>query len=151
MKRYISLFLMLTLLLGTMVLPSYAVSNEKKTETEIVYVEGVGTVEIETITTVFSGAARSSTVIGEKTKNYKADGTLIATITLKATFGYDGSSAWVNSASVAKSTSNGWTYGGQNIDKDGGTATLTAALSHSKYADIPVEITMTCSPTGKIS
>lgn len=151
MRKKLSVLLALVLLMGALAVPASAAAPETVYKTETIYVEGLGEVEVETVTTVHDSLLRSSKKTVETTDKYKSGGTVIATVTLKATFGYDGSDAWVESASVTKSTSGGWSYGGQSIDKDGGTVTLTAKLTKSSYPSIPVEITMTCSPSGKIS
>lgn len=150
MKKSVSILLSLVLLMGVFVIPASAADVEIYRETETYYVEGVGEVTVETVTTVFDSELRSSSKTASRTVDVEVDGEVIATITLKATFGYDGSEAWVISASATKSTSGGWTYGSQNIDMDGGTATLTAKLTKLLRPSIPVEISLTCSPSGTI-
>lgn len=151
MKKKLSFLVAVILLVGILAIPTSAATPEAIYQTSMMYVEGYGEIEVETFLTVHDSLLRSSKKTANVKNNYKIDGIVIATVTFEATFGYDGSSAWVVSTSVTKSTSGGWTYGGQTIDKIGGTATLTARLTHSRYADIPIKITMTCSPTGKIS
>lgn len=148
MKRMMSLILSILVLASVLILPAGAAAQSAPST--MVWIEEYGDLQVETILTVYD-SLRSSSRTAEKTKKVYSSGNLIATVTLKATFGYDGSEAWVISASASKSTSGGWSYGGQSIDKDGGTATLTAELSKYPYSDIPVEISMTCSPSGKIS
>lgn len=146
MKKIISICLTALLLVSVMVIPASAESQEVQQK-----VEQCGNIRIETILTVTDSLARASTKSAEKIKNYYSGDDLIATVKLKATFGYDGSEAWVNSTSVTKSTYSGWSYGKQSVKKNGNVATLSAELSKSFYEDILVEITMTCSPSGTIS
>ena len=151
MKRALTSILVLLMLANMSILSSFAAEPEINREIETVYVEGVGILEIETVTTVYPSLARSSTNSGSKTKTVRQSGSVIATITLNASFGYDGSRAWVNSASATHSTSGGWSYGGESISKSGGTATLTATLSKFAQTSIPVSLSITCSPSGTIS
>lgn len=151
MKKQSLVLVLVVLLVGMLTIPASAVAPDMTCESETVWVDGYGEVEVETVTTVYGSVMRSTTKTASKTKNYKADGTVIATVTLKTTFGYDGTEAWVNSTDVTKSTSLGWAYKGQSIDKDGGTVVLTAEVYKLLEGTIPVEITMTCSPSGTIS
>ena len=150
MKK-LSIIFTLILLAGVLTVPASAAEPKMMYETTVCYLDDCGEVEIETVTIVHDSVTRSSTKSVEKTQTVKVNGTVVATITLKATFGYDGSSAWMVSASTTKSTSGGWSYGGQSIVKNGGTVTLTAKLTKDKNDDIPISISMTCSPTGAIS
>ena len=63
----------------------------------------------------------------------------------------DGKTAWVSNASSSHTTYSGWSYGSEKITKSGGTASLTGTLSHLLHRNIPVNISLTCSPTGQIS
>ncbi len=93
----------------------------------------------------------TSSKTATKTDVYKYNGTEIATISLTANFGYDGSSSWVNSSSVSKSIASGWTYSGENLSSSGGTATVTASLKKFLITTVGVNTSITCSPTGAIS
>lgn len=86
-----------------------------------------------------------------KKHSFTYQGENIATVTLFATFGYDGKSAWVEEASASHDTSGGWSYGREVIDTDGSTAALSARLTHRDRPYIPVDISMSCTPSGKIS
>ena len=151
MKKRSFVLALVILLVGVLTIPASAAEPEVVYESELVWVDGYGEVEVETATTVYDSVMRSSTKTASKSKTYKSEGTVIATITLKTTFGYDGSNAWVSSTNVTKSLSTGWSYSGQSIDKNGGTVTLTAEVYKLLVGTIPVEITMTCSPNGTIS
>lgn len=97
-----------------------------------------------------NSAASSSSKRVSRTSTIKHSGTTIATITLNAAFGYNGSSSWVTSTSYSKTTSLGWVYTNHNIGTSGGTATLSAILL-SLIGSVPVYISITCSPSGAIS
>ena len=103
---------------------------------------------IVSVTTNNSYGKGSGTV--DITKSYSYNGNEVASVTLTVTFGYNGSSAWVISRSVSKNLSSGWSYSGQNISITGGTVSLTAQLSKNTI-HIPVDISVTCSPSGEIS
>lgn len=151
MKHMFASMLALIMLANMSIISSFAAEPETHRETETVYVEGIGFLEIETITTVSPSLTRSSSRSGSKTQNFRSNGKVIATVTINADFGYDGSSAWVNSASATHSTGDGWTYGGESIKKSGNTATLTATLNKTLQGNIAVSLSITCSPSGVIS
>lgn len=149
MKKMFSTMLLSALLICATVLPTSAVQQTDRTS-EVFYTE-CGPVEVETTLTVYESGARSNSKRASLTNTYKNNGKVIAEVTLNATFGYDGSTAWVISASGSHTTYDGWSYGSEKISKSGGTATLTASLSKSGAGTIPVSISLTCSPTGQIS
>lgn len=91
-----------------------------------------------------------STKTATKKDVYKYNGTEIATVSITASFGYDGSASWVNSTSVSKNISSGWTYSNENITTSGGTATVTATLKKFPY-NVSVYTYISCSPNGVIS
>lgn len=113
---------------------------------------------VETKTTVYntySAMALASTRSATRTKTYKANGSTVATVTLKASFGYDGSSAWVKNKSVSHSTASGWSYGSESLEASGDTAYLSAVLTQRSgiitIGTVDVDISLTCSPSGQIS
>lgn len=146
MKKIGAFLLTFALLAVTMIPSSLAAANNWQ-DTETVYSE-LGDVEI--ITTIHNAISRSGGSVN-KTSTIKNNGKIIAEVTLSATFGYDGRTAWVISASGSHETYEGWSYSGEKITKSGGTATLSAKLTHSRYENVPVNISLTCSPTGQIS
>lgn len=149
MKKKISVVLAAALLVCAMVLPASA-AQETYCQTETIYTD-FGPVEVKTVITVHESLARSSTRSADISRTFTADGTTIAVVTLSATFGYNGSSAWVISSSGSHTTYNGWSYGNESITSSGGTAYLTATLYHLLHRNIAVSISLTCSPTGQIS
>lgn len=148
MKKF-SLLLSIILLIGLMIPSTYATSNMCQ-ESEIIHTE-FGDFELETITFIYSSESRSNGKSADRVYTVKQSGKTIAEITLSATFGYDGKTAWVSSASGSHVTYDNWSYGSERITKSGGTASLSAKLTHSRYEDIPIKMSMTCSPTGQIS
>lgn len=148
MKKNLTLMAVLFCLIFTMALPVGAAS-QVVSETETV-VTVCGDFEIEETLVVYS-AARSSTKSASKSQTIKYDGVVIANVTLNATFGHDGKTAWVVSANTSRTTYNGWTYGSENISKSGNTASVSAMLRNSNARNTPVNISMTCSPSGSIS
>ena len=146
MKKIGAFLLTFTLLAVTMIPSSLAAANNWQ-DTETVYSE-LGDVEI--ITTIHYAISRGGGS-ANKTSTVKSDGKVIAEVTLSATFGYDGKTAWVSNASSSHTTYSGWSYGSEKITKSGGTASLTGTLSHLLHRNIPVNISLTCSPTGQIS
>lgn len=147
--RKISFFLSLVLLAGLMVPAAYA-APESSRETEVIHTEA-GDFEIETTTVIYDSVARGSSKTAGRTHTIKYGGKVIAEVTLTATFGYDGTTAWVISANGSFRTYDHWIYSGETITKSGGTATLTATLSHASYDSVAVNISLTCSPTGVIT
>lgn len=148
MKK-LSYLLSFALIIGIMV-PAVHATSDVRRETDIIHTE-FGNIEIETITVVHNPTSRSGSKSVDKTQTVKFSNKTIAEVTLYATFGYDGKTAWTSSASGSHTTYDGWSYGDENISKSGGTATLTATLTHILHRDIPLNITITCSPTGQIS
>lgn len=146
MKKIGAFLLTFALLAVTMIPSSLAAANNWQ-DTETVYSE-LGDVEI--ITTIHYAISRSGGS-ANKTSTVKSDGKVIAEVTLSATFGYDGKTAWVSNASSSHTTYSGWSYGSEKITKSGGTASLTGTLSHLLHRNISVNISLTCSPTGQIS
>lgn len=95
--------------------------------------------------------ARASTKTATKTATCKtADGSVIATIKLTATFSYTGSTASCTSASSSYSMATGWSYSNRSTTHGGNIAKTSARLKKGlSYAD--VSVIMTCSKTGVIS
>ena len=118
-------------------------------EVEVIYTEH-GDFTVETVLTVYPVLSRAQTARADKVQTVKYGGEVIAEVTLSATFGYDGDEAWVEEAESDYETYDGWRYGSEEIEDSGGTVTLSAMLSHITEGRIPVDISMTCSPSGTI-
>lgn len=148
MKRISSLLVSIMLL--CMITPAaYAMPNDQQ-KVETGYAQ-YGNYEIKVYTIIHDPVARSNSKNADRIYTVKQSGKIIAEITLSATFGYDGKTAWVSSASGSHVTYDNWSYGNEKITKSGGTASLSAKLKHTRYEDVPINISMTCSPTGDIS
>ncbi|MDR1157625.1 MAG: hypothetical protein LBK75_04870 [Oscillospiraceae bacterium] len=132
---------------------SYAAEPGDAQTTDIEYL-GDG-ITVETTTTVHNSLLRSSTKSATRESTYKDNGTTIATVTLNATFGYDGSSAWVVSASASHWVASSWTYENQSLSTTGATARVTATLKKwlgsILVTSASVNIPLTCSASGTIS
>jgi hypothetical protein len=112
-------------------------------------------ITVETTTTVSSSLLRRSTKSATRNSTYKDNGTAIATVTLNAEFGYNGSTAWVVSASASHWVASGWSYENESLSTSGGTARVTASLrkwmGFISIATVPVNDAITCSKNGAIS
>ncbi|MCM1150120.1 MAG: hypothetical protein NC319_08595 [Butyricicoccus sp.] len=151
-KRIISMCLM-ALMLVSMLAP--AAQAEYLPEKVITTVTALGNgITVESTVIIhesISAFSTTETKKATKTDTYKQNGTQIATVSITASFGYDGSSSWVNSASVSKSISSDWTYSNEKMTTSGGTATVTAILSKIGVASLDVYTYISCSPDGEIS
>lgn len=147
MKKRLTFAAVLFCLIFAMAVPSGAapqVVQETKTTTTV-----YGDFEVEETLTVYSNL-RSSTKSASKSQTIKQSGIIVAEVTLDATFGYDGKTAWVVSASGSHTTYDGWSYSNERITKSGGTATLSATLSKGGVK-APFSISITCTASGSIS
>lgn len=150
MKHKVSVLLVVGLLAGLLTLPAYASENEVEQETQIIHTQ-YGEIQVDTALTVQDLTLYSNTKSAEKTATYRYDGSVIAKVTLEATFGYDGQTAWVDSADASHVTYGGWSYGSERIYDSGNRARVTAELSRLLAGDVPVDISITCTPSGQIS
>lgn len=150
MKRKVSVLLATGLLVGLMAVPSYATSEEVVQETQVIYTQ-YGEIQVD-ITLEFQDLALYSTTRrAVKTATYHYDGNVIAEVTLDATFGYDGEDVWVEEADTSHTTYRGWSYGSERITESGGVARVTARLTHLLDSPVPVDVSITCTPSGTIS
>ncbi len=108
-------------------------------------------VVVKTTLVIHESMLRSSTKRATKIMDYQYDGTDIASVSLTASFGYDGSDAWVNSTSVDHTTYDGWSYGSETVSESGGTANLSAKLTKLFHTTVKVDISITCTANGVIS
>ncbi|QNK39232.1 hypothetical protein [Caproicibacter fermentans] len=161
MKKLFSWALVVALALCVSV-PSYAQETiiSQKAQSTSVTTENLGNgFTVETKTTIFNSATAAlvtfSTRSATRTKTYKANGSTVATVTLQASFGYDGSSAWVISKSASHSTVSGWSYGSESLKAYKDTASLSSTLTQWSgvipIQTVDVDISLTCSPSGTIS
>ena len=153
MKKIVSVLLLMVIMSGIFPSKTMAANPVVAVDTETIFLKDFGMMDVTTVTAINS-VMGNKTCVANVTRTYSANGIDIATVTLSVTFGFNGSSVWVISKSVTKNVSSGWAYSGQQISISGGTVTLTAQLSHrdiSTFVQVPVEITITCTPTGQIS
>lgn len=143
-------FLLSRVLMAGLMIPSAYAAPDVYQETGVIHTE-LGDFEIESTTTIYDSILRGSGRRADRSISAKNNGKVIADVTLSVTFGYDGKTAWVSGTDSSHTTYDGWSYGSENISKSGGTATLTATLTHSVYRSIPISTSLTCSPTGQIS
>ena len=146
MKKLVS-FALCVMMLCAAALPAGAAQSDDQNIS--VTVSEDDRLEIITVLETENSLLRAS-MPAYKTSYVKYDGKLIAEVTLSATFGYDGDEAWVEEAESDYETYDGWRYGSEKIEDSGGTVTLSAMLSHITEGRIPVDISMTCSPSGTI-
>ena len=102
----------------------------------------------------FSRSGHTKTV--KKTTNYKnAEGNVMWSLTLKATFTYNNSSAKCTYVTGnVQSVNSHWEVSSKSFQKNGSTATGTATvkqLMNGKVVKTTKKISIHCSPTGKIS
>lgn len=148
MKRSISMFTFLSLVMSLLLSSTCSAQARTVAETRDL---GNG-VTVETVIVVDDDFLRSSTKRASISSTFKYYGEKAGTVTLTAIFGYDGSRAWVVSASGSASMEPGWTYSGERISDSGGTAYLSASIQNEDSPGIiPVDISLTCSKDGDIS
>lgn len=89
------------------------------------------------------------------TKDVYDGSTHVASITLYASFGYDGGSAWTTSVSSSHSVISGWSYENQSLGRAGNTASLSASLVKwllfIPEKTVPINMSLSCSAYGDIS
>jgi hypothetical protein len=112
-------------------------------------------ITMETTTTMIPSIPKSNYVTAHREVVYRDNGTTIAIVTLSATFGYNGTLAWVVSASASHWVASGWTYENQSVTIPGASARVTASLRKWSgiilVASVSVDISLGCSPSGVIS
>ena len=150
MKRKMSILLAVGLIAGSLALPSYAATGEAVQKVQTIQTQ-YGEIQVETVLTVRDTAPYSQTKRAEKTSTYRYAGSVIAKVTLEATFGYDGDSAWVVSTDSSHTTSGGWSYKNEQISESSNRAKLTAELTHIIFGKMQVTISLSCTPSGQIS
>lgn len=148
MKKVIS-FLCCMFLLISVCLPAFAAEQD----TMIAHQEtnlGDGITVIEEITECAQTRASGKTY--NRTNTYMSGDTVIAVITLQATFYYDGTSVVVASKSVIQAdTYDGWSFEQQSLTSSGGTVTLTGKLTKWLILNKSVDMSITCDKDGNIT
>lgn len=96
--------------------------------------------------------ARATDKTVARTKTIKDGDTIVAIITIQATFRHDGSSASVISKSVTQSdTYDGWSYVQNSFTSSGGTVTLDAKITKWIIFNTSFTMTLSCDKNGNIS
>lgn len=164
MKRLIS-FLLVSVLCISCIAPSFAaeIPSQQSNETVISVTEqnlGNG-FTLKTVTSIPKVSARfhmdsvGRTITASRTQTVTHNSDWVGSMTLTANFGYNGSSAWVNSIRTSHSVAGGWSYENESSWKSGETANMSAAmiqrLAFITIAEVDPSISMSCSPSGQIS
>lgn len=87
---------------------------------------------------------------GSTTGKVYNSGTYIGSITVKATFVYDGISAEVSSKSASVTTASGWSYKNKSVSSTSGSATATCTF-YSGSKSTSASVTVYCDKNGNIS
>lgn len=149
MKTHKKLFslVVVSLLMFVFALSCFAQENERVIKT---YTEDLGNGITAVVTITEADSLTRSTKTHSISKEYYSAGTYIGNAVLTANFYYDGSTARATGAGGAGSGANGWSYGGQSTGTSGNRAYLNATLSDGSH-NVPVSLSLTCSPSGNIS
>lgn len=148
MKKLITILTTLALLLNLSIISNAANPDISRKNIEVVDLGNGMTIEYEI--TELPSVARASTKTAAKTATCKADGIVVATVKLTATFSYTGSSATCTSASATYTTYSGWSASNKSTTRSGRTATTSAKISKG-IDHAYITTTMSCSNTGVIS
>lgn len=153
-KRICSLLLSVVLICCVAPLPRASAADAQET---LHYVEDLGDgIVMETTITVYPSMTRDSSISAASSSNFTNNGKWIATVTLTASFTYNGMTAGVKSTDYAKLLASGWSYTNHKITtttlstSSGGTATLTATLKDFPI-NVPIRLSLHCDPDGTIS
>lgn len=148
MKRLLSLLLCPVIVL-MLITPAHATAQNSVIHTqETVFDNGLTVIDqVIDITT-----SRASDKSYARTKTIKDGDTVVAIITIAATFRYDGTTVSVVSKAVTQSdTYDGWEYVQNSFTSSGGTVTLDAKISKWFIFNAPFTMTLSCDKNGNIS
>ncbi len=150
MKKFISFLTVLGLIFS---MNGFCFASGPIVESQTISMETLedGTT-VETILTIYKNPSRSQDKNASVTKNYTGPGNeKAASITLYASFSYDGSRAWSDYAYSDVTEYNRWGYENENINYGGSTATLSARLTKSGESSKSVSMYIKCSSNGEIT
>lgn len=157
MKKTISITLITALISCIFLSIPVSATTADNTERTIEYLDNGDYIEtIITDDTLDSGISLYATNTITKTKYYKnSSGTVLWSVSIKATFSYNGSTSTCTSCSHS-TTSPGasWYIKTSSHSKSGNTATAKATATHSTVsgsADYSMSVTIKCSATGVVS
>lgn len=155
MKKYLSALLILTLLLTAAPMTAFAAEAPvQQITTDIYYIDDLA---IEVVLTTYGISIQTRAVQNTSASKVvtarNSAGKTVATFTLHGTFEYDGKSATCTSASYSTSISDStWSFifkqASKSANKAKGSYTLSCSANGQTVSD---QVTITCSPTGKIS
>lgn len=147
MKRCLLSFVSI-LILVSLCVPCFAISPSEQTTVETTVLDN-GIVIVDTLT-VFENA-RATTKTASKTREITSGTTLIAEITIKGTFSYNGTTSSVVSKSVTQTdTYDGWSYKQSSFTSSGGTITLNGKVTKLLTSQ-SFTLTLSCDKNGNIS
>jgi len=149
MKK-ICLFLLCAVLFFSICTPCSAASEE-----EVIYCSQTdlanGIVCTEVIT-VSGTQTKSSTKTATTKRTYTYSDEIIAVISVKGTFSYDGSTVSVISKSITEcETYDGWSFKQSSFTSSGGTITLDGKLTKLIVLNANISISLSCDKDGNIS
>ena len=145
MKRIFTLFLCLLCIIA---IPAHAADTNTVSTTIL-----ESNLRVVDQVTIEQSNTRSYDRTATRTKTFYNGDTLIAEISFKATFRYDGTSVSVVSKSVTQTdTYSGWSYKEESFTSSGGTVTLTGKLKYLLiFSTTTFTMGMTCDANGNIS
>lgn len=148
MRRILAAFLSL-LLVATFAAPVLADGEDRVVYAQETVLEN-GLTMIDHVIDI--SAARASDKTYARTKTVKDGETVVAVITMTATFRYDGTTvSVVNKAVTQTDTYDGWEYVQNSFSSSGGTVTLNAKLTKWFIFNASFTMTLTCDKNGNIS
>ena len=161
MKKLIPLIIVAILIFNTTnVSASTNIPLQNTTITDIEYISEdyyiVTTIKDITPKNNVSAYSTAKSITREKTISGKSgSGTTLWTLTVSATFSYNGKTATCTSWSGKATTpSADWTYSNFNCTRRNNTATSNAIFKfkdHNTYTNLNKSVTIKCSPTGVVS
>lgn len=162
MKKAISLFITVVsfvCLLNSVPLSVNASENSPQTIIEMLdngyYFETI--IENEETPTITGTRATTQYVTKAKTTQYKnSAGTVLWSVSIKATFSYDGTTSKCTSCTPSASSSDSsWTINSVTSSKSGSSATATAVVTYTAPSgatqSYTKSVTIKCSATGTVS
>lgn len=153
MKRIFTFFCCLILVFSATMHASAVGANIELQEILYSQTENLGNgITVTTEISVPSSQARATDKSATCSQTFKDGSTVIAVISIRGTFRYDGSTVSVVSKSVTQTTTyNGWSYSQTSFTSSGGTITLSGKLTRLFSLNVPVNMSLTCDKDGNIS
>lgn len=154
MKRFVSGFLALVIILAVSITPAFADSSV--VDEYLVYLDDGyymvctiyedNAIQPLSVNDVHTKSGRASANI------YNSNDEVAASITVVATFEYDGKTAEAITATYGYSVyASGWEFESGSARCVGDTAIASVTFSRFLLSDVNATVTLTCSPTGVLS